>query len=70
MFLTRQELIELTNRTRRTAQVRTLNYMGINHIVRPDGSVAVLRSHVEQMLCSQTSGTLKKTIEPNWGAIK
>ena len=68
MFLTRLEIIELTNRTRRHAQVRTLIFMGIHHVVRPDGSIAVLRSHVEHMLCGQISVKLKRK-EPNWEGI-
>ena len=49
MFLTAEELAELTGRTRRDAQVRMLRAMGITHMVRPDGSVAVMRAHVEQL---------------------
>ena len=48
MFLTKEELQELTGRTRRDAQVAALRSMGIEHRIRPDGSPAVLRAHVEQ----------------------
>lgn len=50
MFLTPDELIELTGRKRRDAQAMVLRYMGIEHRVRPDGAVIVLRAHVEQVL--------------------
>lgn len=69
MILSRQELIELTGRTRKDAQVRALRFMGVEHKVRPDGSVAVLRVHVEHVLCGQVYDKLKKNIEPNWSAI-
>jgi hypothetical protein len=49
MFLDRDELVGLTGRQRSDAQVRTLRAMGIEHRVRPDGSVAVLRAHVEEL---------------------
>lgn len=49
-FLDSTEMAELTGRVRSDAQVRALRHMGIEHRVRPDGKVAVLRSHVEQVL--------------------
>lgn len=69
MFLDRDELIHLTGRVRKDAQVRVLRFMGIEHKVRPDGSVAVLRLHVEQSLGCQMTGDTKPEIEPNWGAL-
>ena len=48
MFLTDQELIELTHRSRCDAQQRALRHMGIDFKTRPDGSVAVLRAVVEK----------------------
>lgn len=49
MFLNRNELCELTGRKRSCAQVIQLRIMGIEHRVRGDGSVAVLRAHVESL---------------------
>ncbi|MHB8348410.1 MAG: DUF4224 domain-containing protein [Acidiferrobacterales bacterium] len=49
MFLTPEEIVALTRRKRRPAQVIELRYMGIEHRVRPDGSVAVLWAHVERL---------------------
>ena len=59
MFLDDDELVSLTQRTRRPAQSRVLSFMGIEHRRRPDGSIAVLRAHVERMLGE--SVVLKKT---------
>ena len=70
MFLTPEEIVALTRRKRRPAQVIALRYMGIEHRVRPDGSVAVLRSHVERLLGGEVvpDGTLRKT-EPDFNAL-
>lgn len=69
MFLDKDELVHLTGRVRKDAQVRVLRFMGIEHKVRPDGSVAVLRLHVEQSLGGQMTADTKPEIEPNWGAL-
>ncbi|MEO8007130.1 MAG: DUF4224 domain-containing protein [Betaproteobacteria bacterium] len=67
MFLSNHELAELTNRQRRTAKVRALRVMGIEHRVRSDGTVAVLRSHVEHLLgCSADAKVVK---EYEWGEV-
>ena len=50
MFLTADEVRDLTGKVRNQAQVAALRHMGIEHRVRPDGSVAVLRAHVESSL--------------------
>ncbi|NIA00078.1 DUF4224 domain-containing protein [Massilia sp. CCM 8734] len=48
MFLTEDEVVELTGRTQRAAQKRVLNFMGIVSRERPDASLAILRLHVEE----------------------
>lgn len=70
MFLTQEELTALTGRKKRPAQVMALRHMGIEHRVRPDGSVVVLRSHVERLLGGEAvpDGTLRKT-EPDFNAL-
>jgi hypothetical protein len=71
MILNREELIELTGRRVKSAQVRALNYMGIEHRIRPDGSVTVLKAHVEQVLgiSQKTERYRREQVEPNWDAI-
>lgn len=68
MFLTHDELVDLTNKQRRDAQIRALRYMGIEHRIRPDGSVAVLRVHVEQLLgaASPAKDKAPKEFELEW----
>ena len=69
MFLDRDELIHLTGRTRKDAQVRVLRFMGIEHRLRPDGSVAVLRSHVEKSLGGTDAAIVEREYEPNWSVF-
>lgn len=62
LLLDSEEIEELTGRTRRGAQVRVLRAMGIEHRVRPDGSVAVSRAHYERIFCvSSHERHLRKT---------
>lgn len=69
MILDKYELIELTGRRVKSAQVRVLRYMGIEHRMRPDGSVAVLKAHVEQVLGATNKKPYVREVEPNWSAI-
>lgn len=69
MFLSKQEIHELTNRIHYSAQTRVLRSMGIEHRARPDGSLAVLRTHVENTLSGVRFSIpqKRKKTEPNWG---
>jgi hypothetical protein len=67
LFLTDEELQELTRRARHSAQVRALRRMGIEHRVRPDGSVLVLRSHVTELFGASSESSNDQ--EPDWNAI-
>lgn len=68
MICTPAELYEITHRIRPSAQARMLRAMGIAFIPRCDGTVVVLRSHVEHLL-GGAKGTTIKTTEPNWKAL-
>jgi hypothetical protein len=50
LTLSADELRDLTAKRRSDAQRRALDRMGLRYAVRPDKSLAVLRSHVEQVL--------------------
>jgi hypothetical protein len=70
-FLARDEITGLTNKIQRTAQVKALNSMGIEHKVRPDGSIAILRDHITKVF-GGNSGTQRRSSKPhgpNWDAI-
>lgn len=67
-MLTHKELVDLTHKERASAQVRALNKMGIDHIIRGDGSVVVLRETLIARV-SRVDKTQKKSAEPDWSAI-
>lgn len=69
-FLSFEEIHALTNRKVRPAQVRALKAMGIEHRIRPDGSVAILRAHITKVFDgSNEPKTKQKQAVPNWDAI-
>jgi hypothetical protein len=70
LFLTEDEVRALSGKIKRDAQVRALRAMGVEHRVRPDGSVAVLRDHIHKVF-DGTPGSAKrgKPAAPNWDAI-
>lgn len=68
LTLTDDELVSLTRRHRPSAQCRALRHMGIEHRRRPDGSVAVDRSHYASLLgiVANAKVTPVKRAEINW----
>jgi hypothetical protein len=69
-FLSYEEIQALTHRKVHSAQVRVLKAMGIEHRVRPDGSVAILRAHVLKVFDGHVEKQAKnKHVEPNWEAM-
>lgn len=68
MFLTPEEVTNLTGKKRNPAQVTALRTMGIEHKVRPDGAIIISRSHVERVLDGHIINGLesKSCIQPNW----
>ena len=70
-FLTQEEVQILTERKVRPAQVRVLKAMGIEHRVRPDGSVAILRAHINKVFDGsiETKSTKQQHSQPNWDAM-
>lgn len=70
MFLTADEIKELTKRTQYRAQAQMLNHLGITHKVRSDGTLLVLRSHVEKEMGGISDAKTKvREFQPNWEAI-
>lgn len=69
MFLTQHEIAELTGKERPSAQIRALRLMGIEHRRRPDGSVAVLRAHVEQVFGMGAPSTFKRKTAPDFSMV-
>lgn len=69
-FLSQEEIEELTDRRLRHAQVRVLRAMGIEHKVRPNGSVAILRAHIIKVFDGESQNQRKiNECTPNWDGI-
>jgi hypothetical protein len=69
MFLTKDEIAEMTGRVQRRAQARDLNALGVTHKIRADGSLLVLRLHVEQLLGARIKAKSERPdFTPNWDA--
>jgi len=69
MILSREELIELTQRQRSRAQATVLRHLGIDFRTRPDGSLAVSRAAVEAALGGPAESRSRRATAPNWGAM-
>lgn len=70
IFLTADELVGLTGRLRSSAQKKALHMMGVDFLIRPDGSLVVSRRHVEELLGARPEKVKKKPPnEPNWAAM-
>lgn len=67
-FLSNDEVAQLTGRRRRKLQIEVLRTMGIEHRRRPDGSLAVLRSHVDRIFGAAPNSA--KVKEYSFGEIK
>jgi hypothetical protein len=68
MFLTAEELRELTGYRQRHAQERALALMGISYKLRPDSSIAVLKAHVEKEMGAAAVKQQKRS-EPHWDGV-
>lgn len=70
-FLEQEEVEQLTNKVKRHSQVKALRAMGIEHKVRPDGTVATLRTHIEKAFDGQAAQrpSRQNANTPNWDAL-
>jgi hypothetical protein len=66
MFLTDDELTGLTGKQRNSARIRALNGMGVQHKTRPDGSIAVLRAHVDRLFGEKAGKSKIAEWQPSW----
>jgi len=70
MFLDDDELRSMTHRVQRAAQAKMLRSMGIAFKQRADGTLAVLRAHVEKEFGAGAERKTKaKEFHPNWSAV-
>lgn len=67
MFLDDEDLTELTRKRQNAARIRVLNAMGVQHKIRPDGTIAVLRAHVERVFGEKaTKQAAESSWKPSW----
>lgn len=69
LFLTHSELIELTERTRKTAQIAWLVANQFPFTIGANGHPRVSRDYVLARLGGSHIKASRSTPEPNWGAI-
>lgn len=69
MFLSAEEIAELTGRKSLIKQRDALIAMGIRFAIRPDRTCVVSRAHVESILGASEVASKKRKVEPNWDAI-
>lgn len=69
-LLTDDEIVELTHKTKRTAQRRVLDSLGIKVTPRPDGTLIVARAHRDAALgLRRTVRTIEQAALPNFSAL-
>jgi Domain of unknown function (DUF4224) len=69
MFLTQDEIKELTGRKRHASQAAMLNAMGIAHKQRGDGKILALKNHVEKVFGGGVEKIKSPRREPDFSAI-
>jgi hypothetical protein len=60
-ILTDEELLDLTEKTKPSAQARVLDYLGISYLKRPSGTLIVYRH--DALNLPANNHTIKKTRE-------
>ncbi len=67
MVLTEAEIALITHRKRHKAQAAAMADLGIQFMIRPDGSLIVLRAAVEKAF-GMHGDRVRREPEPNWSA--
>ena len=68
-FLTPDDVSEMTGKVQHRAQAKALNSLGVIYKIRADGSILVLRAHVEQLLGLDGDAQSKRPeFTANWDA--
>jgi hypothetical protein len=66
LFLTEDEMVELSGFRRSSAQAKALRTMGIEHKIRADGRVLVLRKHIEELFGVRKRKEKEHEWRPPW----
>jgi len=68
LCLSPDEIEELTQKKRYSAQIRVLRALGIESRPRPDGSILVDRRHYESWANGGKERRAREKTEPRWNA--
>lgn len=69
-LLSDDEIVELTHKTRRAAQRRVLESLGIKVTLRPDGTLIVARAHRDVALgLRRAMRAIEQAATPNFNAL-
>jgi len=69
LFLTADELRDLTGRARPGAQIKWLRANGFDVVVRADGLPRVLRAAVEARMGAPIRPTEPSPVKPDWSSL-
>lgn len=69
MFLTRDEIAELTERKTKSAQIAWLKVNGFHFVIGANGHPRVLREYVASRMGGHRPQNTKASLEPNWSAL-
>ena len=69
VYLTQDEIIEITGRVKPSAQYRWLNANGFTAKLRADGRPLVSRAHFLLVMDGQLPGSKPLDYEPDFGAL-
>ena len=69
LFLSKEEIFDLTGKERPTAQIKVLNALGLNYQQRPDGRLLILRNAVEEIFGVRNRDKSRQQ-QPNWSACR
>jgi len=69
LFLTQNELADLTERKRKGEQIAWLKANGYLFAIGANGHARVLRDHMQARLCGISVETAPAASEPNWSAM-
>jgi hypothetical protein len=69
MFLSDEDVKELSGYVNTSCQIRWLSQNGIKFLVRADGKPRVLQSHIEEVM-GVAAKTTKRRSEPNFAKLE
>ena len=69
LFLSQSELVELTERKRKSEQIAWLIANAFPYAIGANGHARVFREYVYDRLCGNAKPSALRAPEPNWSAL-